>query len=268
VLCSAPNGGRVNPYVAGLRGRWLVDRQWVLPDVRTPISISQIPRVRTAGVLANTTNPIKRVGNRLTIDTTGWIAASQVTQMGLWGEPIEERNILGLYNAALFGYRRRQPVMVSANARYRDIFFTSFEETAVLKEHLDFPSARIQNLKITDEVFHTGHHSLRLDPGDMFMVGGWQIARQCHSNYPHTVPFVASGCDCLDQFTPSPGPYYLYAWVKWQVDTLDTVICQPPWCLAYMLPWRVGAERVQLNTNKTWRRSNAGKSLYGKVGLD
>ncbi len=231
VLCSAPNAGRVNPYIVGIRGRWLVDKQWVFPDERKPLNISQIPNIRTAGILNRTINPIRRYGNRLIIDTNGWMAASEVTQMGLWGEPIEERNILGLYNSALFGYKRRQPVMVSANARYRDILFTSFEETTVLEDHLDFSSAQVQSLKITEEFFHTGHHSLRLDQGDLFMVGGWQIARQCGNDLPRTVPFAASGCDCMDNFTPSPGQYYLYAWVKWPIDTLDLVACKPPQCL-------------------------------------
>lgn len=57
-----------------------------------------------------------------------WKKQSTVTKYGTNGMPIEERNIIGLYSSALYGYSDKMPVAVGGNARNTEIGFESFEE--------------------------------------------------------------------------------------------------------------------------------------------
>ena len=142
--------------------------------------------------------------------------------------------MLGITSAALFGYERHLPVLVGSYTRLRNMFFTSFEEMEVLKSHVRLPDHYLSILegRRTWKHAHTGYFSLFVPPRDSFSIYGTTVRRSCNAIYePRSVPFRVSGCDCLDPFSPEPGTYYYYAWVKWPVDTLWDTVCRPGFCI-------------------------------------
>ncbi|MBS1914303.1 MAG: hypothetical protein JST22_20100 [Bacteroidetes bacterium] len=59
---------------------------------------------------------------------TKWLLASTVTLFSPFGEPLEERDILGIYSAARFAHRNTMPKLVAKNARYTSVGYESFED--------------------------------------------------------------------------------------------------------------------------------------------
>lgn len=59
---------------------------------------------------------------------TRWLSAGVVTLFSPFGQPLEERDILGLYSAARFAHENTVPKLVARNARYNAVGFESFED--------------------------------------------------------------------------------------------------------------------------------------------
>ena len=57
-----------------------------------------------------------------------WVALNEVTKYSPNGNPLEERDVLGIYSASKYGYGFTQPVVVSKNAQYSEIYFEHFED--------------------------------------------------------------------------------------------------------------------------------------------
>ena len=253
MLCTGPNAGTVNPYVKGLRGRWMVHRQYVWRGSRTPYDTSRtrMPHLRYEGTYHNWSSFFDYSSGKLKINPSGqgWYEASRVTQMGLWGEPVEEVNMLGITSAALFGYQRHLPVLVGSYTRLRNMFFTSFEEMEVLRSHVRLPDYYLDTLenRLTTQLAHTGYHSLYVPARDSFSIYGTTVRRTCNTIYePRSVPFRVSGCDCMDPFSPEPGTYYYYAWVKWPTKVKWDTICKPGFCI----PINFGGGMSSVSINK------------------
>jgi len=253
MLCTGPNAGTVNPYVKGLRGRWMVHRQYVWRGARTPYDTSRtrLPHLRYEGTYHGWKSFFDYSSGKLKINPSGqgWYEASRVTQMGLWGEPVEEVNMLGITIAALFGYQRHLPVLVGSYTRLRNMFFSSFEEMEVLRSHVRLPDYYLDTLETrrTTDFAHTGYHSLYVPARDSFSIYGTTVRRSCNDIYePRSVPFRVSGCDCMDPFSPEPGVYYYYAWVKWPTKVKWDTVCKPSFCL----PINIGGGMPSVEINK------------------
>jgi hypothetical protein len=59
---------------------------------------------------------------------TKWLLASTATQYSPFGEPLEERDILGIYSAARFSHKNTVTRLVAKNAQYRSVGYESFED--------------------------------------------------------------------------------------------------------------------------------------------
>lgn len=57
-----------------------------------------------------------------------WRHVSEVTRYSPYSFELENRDVLDVHSAALYGYRGKLPIAVAANAEYREIGFESFEE--------------------------------------------------------------------------------------------------------------------------------------------
>ena len=56
-----------------------------------------------------------------------WLKMSEITTYSPNGQPLEERNVLGIYSAVKYGYTNLLPVMVAQNAEYESVYFNDFE---------------------------------------------------------------------------------------------------------------------------------------------
>ncbi len=225
--CYGDADGVINPFLEGARGRWMVKDVWTQRLVRAPSDLMHPVDVKQHGYLEDWRSFVRFDGTRVVLDTAGWVRQNTVTRMQPWGEPIEERNILGLYSSALYGYRHKFPVMTAVNARNSQIFFTSFEDSTILTSHLrtvyPLPSDMWTQYRVADG--HGGYWSLRIT--DSFSIGGKWLDQFCeYHDKKHAIPYVVDDCDCNPRFQPKPGEsMYYYVWVKWERKDKKVKVC-------------------------------------------
>ena len=95
--------------------------------------------------------------------TSEWKFVTEVTMFSRYGYEIENRDALGRYTSATYGYNNSLPTVVSSNARYREIGFAGFEDKDVNTcgyEHFGFGKNNVVNTQ-----GHTGKHSLQVYRG-------------------------------------------------------------------------------------------------------
>jgi hypothetical protein len=154
-----------NPYEKGEKGKW---RQQEKYAYKTDIidAVTGTERIyKDAGVFEQFTlfNWDKVHLN----DTTKWLKQNTVTRYSPNGEPIEERNILGVNSAAKFGYQGTKPFLVAQNAGYDEVQFVSFEKTysfsnisgTYLEDGLELD---LSQAELIDTTAHSGHQCIRL----------------------------------------------------------------------------------------------------------
>ena len=100
-----------------------------------------------------------------------WTFASEVTQYNPYGQEIENRDALGRYSSALFGYNYRFPLAVASNTAYNELAYDGFEDydfsNCGLSAHFNYQGALNENnITITNKYFHTGTKSIRVAPKD------------------------------------------------------------------------------------------------------
>ncbi len=82
-----------------------------------------------------------------------WIRTNTVTKYSPNGNPLEEKNVLGYYNSAKYGYNNFLPIMRAENAQYTSVFFDDFENN-------QSPSA-------VSGISHSGLKSIHLSGNEM-----------------------------------------------------------------------------------------------------
>jgi len=90
------------------------------------------------------TNPINSISNN-------WQLTSEVTKYSPNGEPLEERNVLGVYSAVRYGYAKRVPVIIAENAQYNEIGFVDFEMV---------PDGAGSGIFVSEDEAHSGKKSI------------------------------------------------------------------------------------------------------------
>ncbi len=101
------------------------------------------------------------------IDLTNWTYTSEVTEYNPYGFEIENKDALGRYSSAQYGYNNKFPTAVSANARYSQIGFDGFEDYNFQNfdpRHFNFRDLPVGN--VVDTKSHTGRSSLKLEKGE------------------------------------------------------------------------------------------------------
>lgn len=162
-----PDGAAVpstNPYVLGILGNWRLKRSLLHLTQRTQSSYNDNTNIRKDGFFTSYTPFYKLQNNSWVIDERDWTFTSEVTEFSPYGPELENRDALGRYSAATFGYRQTMPTGVAANSRYRDIATDNFEDygfSACADNHFKFTADTL----IVDTVSHTGRKSIRVSSG-------------------------------------------------------------------------------------------------------
>lgn len=103
------------------------------------------------------------------VDENGnWKFTTEVTIYSPYGMELENRNALGIYSSADFGYNNSLPNCVSNNAMYREIGFTGFEDYNTSKGcqlHFNLNETPEQNgnQNVTNEKSHSGRYSIKVN---------------------------------------------------------------------------------------------------------
>lgn len=63
----------------------------------------------------------------------GWLVSRSVTKWSPWGQELENRDAIGNYTTAQYGYQHALPVCLAQNARQHQVFTENFEDYKVLQ---------------------------------------------------------------------------------------------------------------------------------------
>lgn len=66
-------------------------------------------------------------------DDKGWVVARSVTKWSPWGYELENKDAIGNFTAALYGYNQQLPVALAQNARQPEILSDGFEDYQLLQ---------------------------------------------------------------------------------------------------------------------------------------
>jgi hypothetical protein len=114
-----------NKYENGSKGKWRQVTNNVYKDSIISANYSSQRNYKNAGVfklqLFNWQNTSQN-------DTTHWIKLSTVTNYSPDGNAQEEKDVMGIYSAAKFGYKGTQPYLVAKNCEYQSVQFDGFEK--------------------------------------------------------------------------------------------------------------------------------------------
>jgi hypothetical protein len=95
-----------------------------------------------------------------------WIATNTITKYSPYGYELENKDAIGNYSSALYGYNQSLSVAIAKNAQYKEIAFDGFEDydfSDCQDHHLRFENDKN---KISHTEKHTGGSSIRLQPGE------------------------------------------------------------------------------------------------------
>jgi hypothetical protein len=146
-----------------------------------------------------------------------WVVARSVTKYSPWGYELENKDALGNYTAAVYGYNHQLPVALAQNAQQPEIFADGFEDYVLLQPTQNlvyFNASPISNyfslmdivnntlykkydinngpgMKLTSAAAHTGKYSL-LATTDVTLNLGAQ-ANFILNMQPRYLPFTLKG---------------------------------------------------------------------------
>lgn len=189
------NGTVLNPYLTGYLGNWAVWKDYVYMDSRTDNGVfnpgSTGLNIRKSGTFIVKT-PFYYMQGYGRFDPRphdgsipGWVTAREVTMHDRNMQELENKDALGRYSSARYGYRGVLPVAVASNARHREIFYDGFEDYKFFNNSLAKPTCDAGEFDIrkalgenyatrleTNSV-HSGRYSLKLN--DPLTLSTWQF---------------------------------------------------------------------------------------------
>lgn len=114
-----------NPFATGEKGIWSAHKTYTYVDQRqqTPsgVNLSEDGIFNGVSMYNWDYTTLANCNNK-------WKLGSEITKMNPYSLETENRDVLGRYSAALYGYGGRQATAVAANAQYNEIGFEGFEE--------------------------------------------------------------------------------------------------------------------------------------------
>jgi len=160
-----------NPYVYNIKGNW---RPKVSYAYLTGRNSEANPNPRQTGFFnsfspfytydATTTKWVVNTANK-----AKWTYASEVSQYNPFGFELENRDALGRYSSAIYGYNFKFPVALAANTKYSELAYDGFEDygfnTCDTTAHFNFNGSLSPNkVSISNTKAHSGRKSLKVSP--------------------------------------------------------------------------------------------------------
>ena len=172
-----------NPYITGEAGNYRPEASYIYQTGRSQSDDNGNTNIRKDGFFDSFSpfwkNP--NTGNSSfpwVASPAGWTFATEVTMFSPYGFEIENRDALGRYTAATYGYNNTLPTAISANSRYKEMGFTGFEDVDECTTHFGFDYGEyVNSFSITTDQSHTGRYSIKVKTGKK--VGMEKTLREC-----------------------------------------------------------------------------------------
>ncbi len=224
----------INPFTAGLLGRWGTDREFVRHTNRhSAHATNTTVRVRDDGYISNLSPHLWSFTSANTLSAVGtsdvsWIPTSTQTKVNSRMKTIESIDAMGVPHASIIGYKDNVVKATAANALLRNIAMECFEDwnyrtdcrdsVCYLDPHFDFFSSGHVSMR-SDEFAHTGRYSLKVPSGS--------FARECRiiPNYTEsgakfanrtspTHGYIMKNPGKLPKFYPEASTYVASVWIR------------------------------------------------------
>lgn len=250
----------INPYRKGMKGSWRPEHTYVNHLTRSATvqaPTAGITNIRTDGMLMDFVPFWDFAAGQWVPEgesSTSWVRKSSATVYDVRGHQNEEKDALGIFSAAQYGYQGNLNTTVVHNSKLRQSMFESFEDypesdinefgyavhpscddvrDCIFKGHGLFDLQLVESgpfAMITDSVAHTGRFSFRVPP---YSVYGMETVLDSSTNSVILMPaandsskYVIGPNSCIPAFRPTPGTYLLSAWV-YTGNGCDTVANGP-----------------------------------------
>lgn len=118
-----------NPYLLGEKGVWRMESSYAYVDHRKQVPMTSIGSVdiKQSGTVDNV--PLYNWSNPFfEYCQNKWMRTEDITQYNRDGDPVEARDVIGNYQAEIYGLNDNLVIAKGANARYYEMGFESFEE--------------------------------------------------------------------------------------------------------------------------------------------
>lgn len=155
----------INPYILGTKGMYKLKKSYLYLAGRTQSNFNNNTYIRKDGVFTSYSPFYRLVGGNWDIDSRNWTYTSEVTEFSPFGAELENRDALGRYSAATYGYNQTFPTAVAANTRYKNVGVDNFEDydfSPCADNHFKFSSF---SGNIVSTQSHSGSKSIQVASG-------------------------------------------------------------------------------------------------------
>lgn len=155
-----------NPYIIGTKGMYKNKKSYLYLAGRTQSNYNNNTDIRKDGVFT-AYNPFYKLNNsnQWEIDPRNWTYTSEVTEFSPFGAELENKDALGRYSAATYGYNQTFPTAVAANSQYKQVGYDNFEDydyKACADNHFKFEG---NILNVVNTQSHSGSRSIKVSAG-------------------------------------------------------------------------------------------------------
>jgi hypothetical protein len=177
--CGVETAGLTNPYVKGFLGNWRPSEEKAYKEKRNDqqhLNNNAGVGVRNSGYYTSFSPFWRSTGFSWDVSMNlNWLTTRWVTLYDNQGQELENRDVIGRFSSALYGYKNLLPTAVASNAMQREVFYDGFDDYAfrnlclTTSDGCTQDSFNIYNSiknnyaqRITNTDAHTGNYSLKL----------------------------------------------------------------------------------------------------------
>lgn len=158
--------GHSNPYFIGTKGNWQVKKSQTYLTDRVQSLYNDNTNIRKDGTFTSY-SPYYKIQSDQTWskDPRSWTFTTELTEFSALGQELENRDALGRYSSAMFGYNGTMALAVASNTRHKELGFDSFEDydyNLCMDGHFKFVNDKA---KVTSEASHSGRKSIKVSNG-------------------------------------------------------------------------------------------------------
>lgn len=173
--CLDPGKPVPNDWLLNRTGLWRPWKVRVWLTDRTRTHYDNNANIRRDGIYT-TFSPFYQVLNgQWAKDQAGWTTAREVTDYNGRGQELENKDALGLFSSALFGYGGTMATAIAKNARHAEIMTANFED-GVPGSDCASPWKYTGSSTIQPGIAHTGRNALKVITGNQAAVTADLIA--------------------------------------------------------------------------------------------
>ena len=212
------NGNNIstNPYVMGTKGNFRPITSYLPLSKRTQSDFNSNTNTRKDGMMESYSPYYFLNNGSWDVNKKDWTYTAEVTEFNPFGQELENVDALGRHSAATFGFNQTLAKSVAANARYREIGFTSFEDddfSECADDHFKFDKT---NLVRDKDNSHTGMHSIKVSAGNNVTLTrdiAWCDSVGCFLDASYEINSAAAVQGQFLTFTPEKGTLdYIVDW--------------------------------------------------------